>query len=206
MTEPRVRTLIVLLGASAGIVGLAVFFMVRGGERVRAAAPESVAQGSFGVAGAASDSARRRDGEVAGPQPVAPELPAVLPEAVAPASPRPDRPTEPQVSPAIVPSAADLARSEAIAAVMPAVKKEVAAGVDAQRTAIRNACWKGGNAASASFPIEASFAADGSLLALSIFDDRAAPEVGACVRAQPLPLAIEPPGVDVTVQVALTLP
>lgn len=207
MIAPGVRTLIVLLGASVGIVGVAVFFMAGRGDQVRAEQPEPVAQGSFGVAGAGSDSARRRDGEpLAEPQPVAPGLPAVLPETGAPPPPRPDRPTEPQVSPAIVPSAADLARGEAIAAIMPAVKQEVEVAVEAQRKAIRDACWKDGKAAPANFPIEASFAADGALLALSIADDRDAPEVAACVRTQALPLMIKPPGIDLTVQTALTLP
>lgn len=206
MIEPRVRNLIVLLGASVGVVGLAVFFLARGGDGGPAIAPEAVAQGAFGVHGAASDSARRRDGEADAAPVVAPELPAVRPEVASPEPPREPRPVEVVVAPAIVPSAEALARSEAITAIMPAVKQEVDSRVEAQRKAIRDACWKDGKAAPASFPIEASFAADGRLLALSIADDRDAPEVAACVRTQPLSLTIKPPGIDLTVQTALTLP
>jgi hypothetical protein len=206
MIEPRVRNLIVLLGASAGVVGLAGFLLARGRDSGPTTAPEAVVQGAFGVRGAASDSARRRDEQADVAPVVTPELPSVRPAVASPEPPREPRPVEPAVASVIMPSPEAVARSEAIAAILPAVKQEVEAGVEAQRKAMRDACWKGGKAAPASFPIEASFAADGSLLALSIADDRDAPEVAACVRSQPLPLMIKPPGVDLTVQTALTLP
>lgn len=207
MAQARARSLmlLVLLVASVALVLLAFLLLSGAREAAPSVARPAPEQGAFGVRPAGSDPARRTDEDqaVAGPPAEVASLPAAPAELVAQ---RDERPTDAVVSQPIVPSAETLAQDEAIAAVMPAVQKAVEARIEAQRRAIRNACWKRGNGESASLPIEASFAADGGLLALSISDDRAAPEVGTCVRAQPLPLAIEAPGVGVTVRVALTLP
>jgi hypothetical protein len=115
----------------------------------------------------------------------------------------PPAPTPPQ---AITPDAAAVAENEAILAVLPAATRQVEATITARRAAIRQACWTGDGPSSASFKLEASFAADGTLLSRSIADDRQAPGIGPCVRAQELPLAIDPPGQPLTVQATITLP
>jgi hypothetical protein len=109
-----------------------------------------------------------------------------------------------QTSP--LPDAAAIAASEAYAAAMPAVKRQVQAAIAGQRSAIRHACWTGEGPASASFPVEASFDAEGNLLALSIGDDRGARGIAPCVREQPLRLDISAPGVPITVQATIDLP
>lgn len=203
------RTLILLVAGSVGVVALMVA-MLRGGEPARPAvakATDTAVQQPLGVRDAEADSARRgrpdADDGAAGP----PQLPAIAPVAANSEEPPPREPVEPP-APAepIVPSADDEAAADAVAAVMPRVKAEVEDAIESRRRAIRNACWSGGKAASATFPTQASFGPDGGLLALSIADDRAAPGVGECVRAQPLPIKIDPPGVPVTVAVAVTLP
>jgi len=202
------RTLMFLIAGSVGVVAL-MFVALRDGGSAKptvAAVSDAPVQQPLGVRDAEADSARRRpDADDAAATP--PQLPAIAPIAADSEEP-PPRPPAPPSEPAepIVPSADDLAGAEAVAAVMPRVKAEVEDAIESRRRAMRNACWSGGKAASATFPTQASFGADGGLLALSIADDRAAPGVGECVRAQPLPLKIDPPGVPVTVAVAVTLP
>jgi hypothetical protein len=161
------------------------------------------------------------------PSPSTPEL-GVRPEAADPArlsrdsstrqlasTPRPDRqlpelpaapPAPPQ--PPIVPSAAAIAESEEIQAASPPVLAALEQSLASKRAAVRAACWTGDVPASARFPVEASYSAEGTVLAVSVGDDPAAPGVGACVREQPAlaPPSIEPPGVAVTVTAALALP
>lgn len=204
MAEQRARGLIILLAASVGIVALAYLMFGRGDQQPVVAASEDVAgQQSLGVRAAEVDTARRLAlDDVAAAEP---QLPAVAPIVeVEQAAPRPVVPTEPAEP--IVPDAAALAAADAVMEVMPRVKAEVEVAIESRRQAMRNACWNGAKVATATFPTEVTFAADGTLLALSVADDRAAPEVGACVRAQPLPLQITAPGVPITVKVGLTLP
>ncbi len=211
MAEQRVGGLITVLAASVGIVALVYVMFGRGDPQTVVAARKDVAgQQSLGVRAADADSARRLaldDAAAAEPQlpAVAPIMPIMPIMEVEQAQRRPVvEPTEPAVP--IVPDAAALAAADAVMEVMPRVKADVEAAIESRRQAMRNACWSGAKVATATFPTEASFAADGTLLALSVADDRAAPEVGACVRAQPLPLKIEAPGVPITVKVGLTLP
>jgi len=198
--------LVLLLIASAGILALAALFLSGGPDRVELVRAGAVAQESLGVRAAAADSARRGDSAVAEEPATSPVLPEIRPEAVGIDRRVEGRPEVQQATPPVEPSEADVARSEAIAAAMPAAMKDFEGGLDAKRRGLRNACWKGGQG-SAKLPVEASFAADGSLLALSISDDRASPAgLGTCLRAQPLPLSISAPGVEVTVKTMLTLP
>lgn len=80
-----------------------------------------------------------------------------------------------------------------------------------QSGALKDACWQPGltgGASSANFKINASFDADGKLLARGISDDRdaGAAGVGECLRKQPLALEIPPPGQAITVDAPLRLP
>jgi hypothetical protein len=206
VAERRTWILISLLMASAGVMVLALtIFGRREPDPVVATTKEPGPQ-SLGVRAAGADSARRVEAGEDVEQPL-PALPAVAPVEVVDESSRPGPPPEPAVP--IVPSAEDVAASDAAMEVMPRVKAEVEEAIESRRKSLRNACWNSVKLASATFPMEATFAADGGLLAFSIGEDRGAPEVGACIRSQPrslVPLKIAAPGVPITVKVALTLP
>lgn len=199
------RGLVAMVGAGAAIVA-AVVVMVRSPERevvqTGGGAKESAQQ--LGVRGEAVDSAAVRGGAdgpgapaiaLAGTRPATREAVQERGEALPPAPPTP-------------PSADAVAQSEAILAVQPRVLAAVDAALEEQRVAIRRRCWKGEVPASASFPVEASYGADGTMLAHSVGDSRGAPGVGGCVREQAnlVPPTIDAPGVSVTVKSALTLP
>lgn len=209
MAEQNARSVVIVLAASVVLVGVCAALLWPSGDRADAAGREAKApamQQRLGVQGAETQSARRVE---AGPEEAAPMvLPEIRPEAVV-ESPRDERgqvATPP--APPVPPSAAALAAEAAVLAVLPQVRAELDATLASSHQALRNACWKGGgNAAAANFPLEATFGADGGLLALSIADDRGAPAgVGACLRSQPLPLKVGAPGVSVTVATRLTLP
>ncbi len=198
--------IIVLAGSAVALV-IAALVMMRPGTSSRASDSDEPQLAPLGLNGLQADSARRGEREQEVAPEAAPVLPEPRPEAVASPEddPRRDEP-QPEPAPPIPPSAAAEAESEAIMAVRAQVQKEVKAAVESRHRAIRNACWNGSKSGSATLPMQASFGADGGLLALSIADDRGAPELGACVRAQPLPLKVDPPGVGVTVDVPLTFP
>ena len=155
------------------------------------------------------DSARRTDNTVADEpnSPVAnanePAGPAnsllALQQSNRAATPTP--PSEP-----IVPTAYAIAASEAAQAAQAEVLAQVQGIVGDARQNLRNSCWTGDVPAAAVFPMSATFGEDGNMLALSITDDRSAPQVGACIRNQPWALKVDPPGVKVTVELPIELP
>lgn len=207
MAEVKTRPLVLFVVGSVAVVGLSIFFLwdSEPAEPTLVAADASLAQGSQSVRGASIDTARVRPPDE--DEPGGGDLPVIDPEPAPQVEPeRPPREAPPPAEPPIVPTDAALAEAPALLAARERAKVEVEGVVESRRTAIRNACWNGSKGASATFPIQASFGADGGLLALSVSDDRSAPEVAACVRAQPMPLKIDPPGVGVTVDVPLTLP
>jgi hypothetical protein len=182
-------------------------------------APATLA--SAGVAPAEIDSARRSDDDAyddhTTPATPAATRPIQLPEA----RPALDRALEarrraasPPAPPSAPPPALDpeaQAANDAYIALRTRVLGDVQRALDGQSDALRDACWQPGltgGAASASFKINATFDADGKLLAKGISDDRdaGAPGVGQCLRQQPLALEIPPPGKAITVDAPLRLP
>lgn len=198
--------IVLFVAGGAAVVALSVVYLWRVETPAPTVATRPGELAAVGVRQAEIDSAQRRVDEE--PPTVAPEVP-VLPVTSPEREPGDDprRGVVPAPEPPVAPSADAVAESEAVLAVRKQVEDQVKATLDDRHRALRNACWKGARGSSASFPVQASFGADGGLLALSIADDRTAPAgVGACVRAQPLPLKVDPPGVAVTVDVALSLP
>lgn len=132
---------------------------------------------------------------------------STAPERVNPREARPEEAPAPTPEPVPVDPRA-LAESEARAQAGPDAQAAVDAGLAARREAVRRECWTGDVPASASFAVEATYGAEGELLALSVGDSAEAPAVGACVREQKglVPATIEAPGVGVTVQSTLSLP
>lgn len=198
-----------LLALFGGGLAVLVFALWRfGGEKPPASASAAIdasTQANLGVKRLDSDSARLIEQSERPVAPPMPEMPAIRPEDVPVPQPEP-RDEPPPVSPPIEPSETDLAMSEEVLAAQEQAREQVEEALAGQRTAIRNACWKGGTADPVSVPIETTFAADGAMLALRIGDVRGQPGVAACVRLQPLAFKVDPPGVGVTVQSKLTLP
>lgn len=194
------------LAGGAAIVVLSIVYLGRAETPAPTVATHPGEHAAIGVRQAEIDSAQRRvDEPLPAAAPEVPALPAPAPEGVPGDDPRRGTPQEP--APPVAPGAGAVAESEAVLAVRKQVEDQVVGVLGDRRQALRNACWNGGKGSSATFPVQASFGADGGLLALSIADDRTAPAgVGACVRAQPLPLKVDPPGVAVTVDVSLSLP
>jgi len=213
MSGRSAGTVVILLAGISVALVIAAYMMMRPGASPRVAAADEPRLAPMGVGAAAVDPAIGRgradaddeDDEAEGEDGAATPR---RPEADGGREPDPRRgEPPPEPAPPVPPSAAAQAESAAVLAVRAQVQAEVAQAIESRRRALRNACWQGSASGSATLPLQASFGADGGLLALSIADDRNAPaELGACVRAQPLPLAIEPPGVGVTVDVPLTLP
>lgn len=213
------RRSVVVLGASVGVAALGVV-MFAGKDRAVdsswAGSGSAVAEanakdrGLRGIRRADVDSARR-SGEVVPPQvgedgaprrffPVARERPT-----------RDEEPVEVREVPVVPPeppSAEAIAESEAILAAQPAVQEAVDGAWKDRREGVRRSCWSGTTPASASFPVEVTYSAEGQMLALSISDDAAAPGIGDCVRGQSglVPPTIEAPGVSVTVRTSFGLP
>lgn len=198
----------VLLALGVGSV-TAMISLLDGGDRPRAS-PADVASRMqrVGVRPAEVDSARR---VVADPAPDVPlVLPTSRPEVEGP--PEPPRRAEPVAEPPPPPMVVtdeQRAAEAAHAELRGRVAKEVGRQLDGQRSALRNACWKGGSAG-ADFKVEASFDAQGKLLAMGISEVRgpgtSTGDVGACLRQQTIPLSVDEPGAGVTVDVALHLP
>ena len=93
--------------------------------------------------------------------------------------------------------------SAAITALHPQVRDGMTAVLEADRTRLRNACFKG---QPVKLRVEASFDPDGRLLVLNIPDDPRNAAASACVREQRVALAVDPPGRHVTVEVPFELP
>lgn len=126
--------------------------------------------------------------------------PSVLP--VPPRRP----PAEFAPSPAIAGTPEMNALSEASAAVQPRVLAAVHADLERRRDDLRERCWPPGSDAAATFAVQASYAADGTLLALGVPDVFGLPGVGSCLMeqiGQTPPALPEPPGVAVDVAVPL---
>lgn len=199
------RGVVAMMGAGVAIVAV-VAVMVRPGERAAApseAEPRSAQQ--LGVRADGVDPAVVR-GEADEEEAREVALPGSRPAAQDEEARRGEPPPPP--APPVPPSAGALAESEAILAVQPKVLAAVEEALEDQRVAVRRRCWTGKVPASASFPVEASYGADGAMLAFSVGDSRDAPAVGGCVRDQPglVPPMVDAPGVGVTVKSSLTLP
>lgn len=199
------RGVVAMMGAGVAIVTV-VAVMVRPGERAAAPiAAESRSAQQLGVRADGVDPAVvRREADDEEAREIA--LPGTRLAAEGEPPGRGEPPPPP--APPIPPSAGAMAESEAILAVQPKVLAAVEEALADQRLAIRRRCWNGNVPASASFPVEASYGADGTMLALNIGDSRDAPTIGGCVREQPglVPPKIDAPGVGVTVKSSLTLP
>ncbi len=215
------RRLKVIVGVGVGIVALVAVLVVPGGDRAArpgeggraalaadASASDVAARGQLGVRGDDVDSARQRR---EGPRPAklltrnGEEVPSADRERTPP-PPSAEPPTPP--APSVPPSAAAVAESEEILAVRPEVQAAVDAALAGLRADLRKDCWNGDVPASASFPIEVTYGAEGEMLALSVHDSPNAPGVGACLRGQAklVPASVAAPGIGVTVQASLTLP
>ena len=206
------RGLLISVAASVGVVALVVVMAWpdRGAgegaaERGRAMAAEPGAMGGVGVRGEDVDSARR-DGSRASARRSQQFL--VGAEAVgADDLKRRALAGESVVAPPVTPSAAAVAESDAVVAARPQVLAAVEGALAAGHSALRERCWAGEVASAASFAVEVTYDAEGTLLGLSVGDDREAPGVGGCVREElRAPPTIEAPGVTVTVTTTLTLP
>lgn len=201
------RGLLVIVGAGVGIVAVVAVFAWPAGEptarRERAEAAGSARE--LGVRAEAVDTARRTAAADEAAAPVV--LPEVRPELGVDEDPRRGEPPAPP-EPPVPPSAAAMAESAASLAAQPKVLEAVEGALEDRRVAIRRSCWGGNVPAAASFPVEASYSAEGAMLSLSVGDSREAPGVGTCIRSQGLiiPQTIDAPGVGVTVRSALTLP
>lgn len=209
------RGILVVAAAGAVVVALAVLWSQADGTRRSAAGPgadgdevtEEARQRRLGVQGADVDSARRvadddptrragftdqrREARERGHEA---ELSAAW--------------VVPRVSPPILPSEAAIAETREALAASPAVQAEVDAAVEGRRAQVRRNCWSGDALEPASFPIEATYSAEGTMLTLSVGEDARAPGVGACVSGQSglVPATVEAPGVSVTVRTTLRLP
>ncbi|MBZ5709962.1 hypothetical protein [Nannocystis pusilla] len=118
---------------------------------------------------------------------------------------RPDAPPGPPAPP-VAASPGLNAESEASVAAQPKVVAALRADLDRRRDALRKSCWPQGSDAAATFTVEATYAADGTLVALGTSDVAGMPGVGTCLTgqiAQKPPTLPEPPGVPVTVAVPI---
>ncbi|HEY0132696.1 MAG TPA: hypothetical protein VGB85_01415, partial [Nannocystis sp.] len=180
------RSLIMLVAGSVAIVTVvAVLLRSDAGQTASsdASASQRGSQQPLGLRGANIDSARRGATDEDSPSSmVSPG--AGLAEEAAVAGKR-ERPEPEPPAPPIPPSATAVAEGEASLAAQPQVLAAVEQALSDQRSAIRRDCWNGTLPSSASFPVTASYGADGTMLALSVGDDRGAPSVGSCVRSRP---------------------
>ncbi len=204
------RGILVMMAASVGVVlvGMMVWSGGRPAPRDQARGASAVSASAnapaLGIHGSAVDSARRDKSELAASTQITPLENAQ----VTPSDAIKRRGDAIAAAPPIAVSAVAVAESAEILAARPQVLAAVEGALAARRREISGACWAGEVPASASFPVEASYGADGLLLALSISDDRRAPGIGACIRTQAtlIPPSIAAPGVPVTVQTSLMLP
>jgi hypothetical protein len=119
---------------------------------------------------------------------------------------RPVRPAPPPgpAAPPIAAGPGTNAASEASVAAQPAVVAALRADLDGRRDGLRKACWPQGSNAAATFKVDVSYAADGSLVTLGVSDVPGLPGVGTCLMGQIIqkpPVLPEPPGVPVAVAV-----
>lgn len=195
MIPRRVSVLEVsLVGGALALVGVALVLLRPGAPAESPAPAPGAARDARGVQGEAWDSARREAPPAEAAARAAPSLPQPL-------APRPDLPAADPVPPGVDSPTVD--ESAAIRALHPQVIASVSATFEANRTRLRNACFKG---QPVRLRVEASFDPEGRLLVLSIPDDPKNPAASSCVRDQRLALAVDPPGRHVTVEVPLALP
>lgn len=204
------RRLIGMVMAGAGIVALVAVLLRSGGEATGPggrAGPGSAAARGLGVRGDDVDSARRTFAEE-GPPGRAGRTNYRVKQRAEDQAERVVEAAPLASEPAVPPSAEAIAEAEVILAATPAVRAAVEEEVERRRGALRRSCWTGEVPDSASLPIEVSYSAEGTMLALSVGDDGGAPGIGDCVRNQSgvVPATIEAPGVPVTVRTALRLP
>ncbi|MFZ6182812.1 hypothetical protein [Nannocystis pusilla] len=98
------------------------------------------------------------------------------------------------------------AASEASEAARPAVEAALRADFQARRDSLRKSCWPAGSDYAATFTVEATYTAEGQMVALGVPDVPGMPGVGTCLMgqiAQTPPALPQPPGVDVSVAVPI---
>lgn len=206
---PRGSALMML--ALAGGAAILLWIGLRSGPAPGPSpAPAPEATRASGVLAADHDPARRVDPEFDALPP------ADAPTPAPPAAPQPASPAQPDASAPSAPSEAPIATSPeqaAAAAVSVAERPKVAAALradfDARRDALRRSCWPRGSDAGATFTVEASYAADGTMLSLGVSDVPGLAGVSTCLMEQivkkPPPLR-ELPAVPVTVEVPIDFP
>lgn len=206
----------VLVTLSVGIVA-GVYLLVRGDEAPAQPRPDPVGQQrvAAGMRPAAVDSARRVELEDQAEEQPAPRLPEIRPESgdIGAENERRRAATSPELAPPppVELSEAQVAANAAYLALQEQVSRDVGKQLDAQQAALKKACWKDtGGAKGADFAVNASFDAEGKMLAMGISEVRgagaAAVGVGACLRQQAIALSVEKPGQSVTVEQVLHLP
>ncbi len=206
----------VFVALGLGIV-VTMYLVLSPGERPEAkAAREQPAALVDGVRAADHDPARQlaADGDVDA-DPANIRLPAAAPERTAEEARRIAEAPPPEPPPPPVElTEAQKAAQEAYFALREKTAGEVAKVLGAQKDALKQACWKPAltnGVSSALFALNASFDAEGHLLASAISETRgpdgtSAGGVGECLRAQALKLDIPAPGQSVNVDVAISLP
>lgn len=93
----------------------------------------------------------------------------------------------------------------------PRVREQASRQLEDLRAGFGERCWTPPGAdepSSISLRYDVTFGPQGELLVIGISDVRGAerPSVAACVRGQPHPLRVDPPGVPVRISLELTLP
>lgn len=183
--------------AEVGVQSVAAAGAVRG---------VGAADGSLGIRAATVDSAVRTGGSLSPRSAAEGERAVADGLTIAPLGPPPPRVVE---APTVVPSADAIAESEETQAAQPGAKAALDAWLANRRAKIQASCWDGDDLPeSASFFAEVTYSAEGSMLALSLSDSGAPPQVRGCVSAvrDLVPLQIDAPGIPVTVRGTLTLP
>lgn len=195
--NPRKVTVleIALVGGMIAVAGVGVSLLRSGSPASAPEVAQAPAGAPAGVQGADWDGAGRDRAPAESP-PAAVESPA---PARVPA-PVPVGPVA-EAQPAEPVEAVD--ESAAITALHPQVRAAMTSVLEANRTRLRNACFKG---QPVRLRVEASFDPDGRLLVLNIPDDPRNAAASACVREQRVALAVDPPGRHVTVEVPFELP
>lgn len=203
--------LLIALGLGSVVVVAATLAYIAPGRR-----PEPAAAKATGDEAVIAQGVRPESYDPARREPLGREAaePAGVARGEAPPSPPPpeherrERGEPPPPGPPVVADAGLHALSEASVAAQPKAVAEVAAALKAKHTALRNACWPGGQDR-VEFGVQASFGPGGELLTLSVPGNRAMPDVTACLNSQLAAAALAlatPPGVKVDVALDITFP
>lgn len=203
----RGSTLVML--ALAGGTAILLWIGLRDGAAPESPSlPASDGARASGVLAADHDPARRVDRELDATPAADPPTPTPGATPQPPASPSPPDPSAPLEAP-IATSPEQAAAAAASVAERPKIVAALRADFDARRDALRRSCWPRGSDAGAEFTVEATYAADGTMLSLGVTDVPGLAGVSTCLMEQiikkPPPLR-ELPAVPVTVAVPIDFP